>query len=389
MLNLFNKLKSGYIQSLRLFSSWLSIEHKEAIPQEKPHGELPDDIAQRLRNSLQSLPSHLAEIEAVREAVNSALQQWSEQPSVYPNSLVILSSTTEPGADLLRESLATWQEQNQIPVQFLPWEQRPIDPAIIKTKLVTQLGRGALTAELRKPEIVVIPYLSRCFLRCVEGLDGIEYLRDMMLQDPSRFWLVGCGKVSWEYLHHVCKLKAYFSQTLPLPSLNAEQLQEWLSPIVSEFGIDFSQLSSTSESSGEEESTQAKYFARLAAVSDGLSGVAVELFWRSLYYEAPEENDQHRQGTIKVEKPHLPDLPFLTSDDHYLLYSLLVHSQLSLPHLAASLGDEESIVQNLLQVLHQAGIIERQAQLLMVSPVHYPILKAELDGNNFLIVEDE
>ena len=388
---MFSKLKTWYFNTLRKLGAWLSIEPKKASTPDEPHVQLPAEIAQRLQIATQALRPYRLEVESLQEAIKSTLEQWLERPDNACNSLVILSSPIEPGVPLLREGLAAWQEQHQNPVQFLSWEQRPTDSATIETKLRGQLGRGNLARSSEKPEIVVIPNLSQCFLRCMEGLDGIEYLRNTVLEDGCRFWLIGSNQVSWEYLDRVFKVRAYFQQTISLPLLTGEQLQEWLEPVISEFGINFHQKQPKSESSQPEEQekiAKVKYFERLAVISGGISQVAVSLFLRSLYHESPEENRTEENVTIQADKPSLPDLPYLDSDEQNLLYSLLLHTELTLSQLAMSLGDDEDIVQNLVQVLCKSGIIEQQLQLLRINPVHYPKLKGELNGNNFLIAED-
>ncbi|NEO31265.1 MAG: MarR family transcriptional regulator [Symploca sp. SIO3C6] len=384
MFNIFEQFKTWYLKNRDQFLTLFSKTQKEEILPERPLTELPLEIRQRLLKTTQSLPSPPAELEVVQNKVNSALEWWRSQPSVAANSLVIFSSPVEPGAILLNKSIEAWASKHQTPIQILQWQQRPADPTSIKKKIQTQLGLGSLTTS-QQQEIVVIPQLSRCFLRCVEGLGGIEYLRDTILQNRSRFWLIGSSQICWDYLDYLCKVKAYFEQSLRLPALSGEQLQEWLAPVVSELNINFGKRFLKLELSEEDESSQRRYFDRLAAVSDGLSRVAVELFWQSLCYEESSEETTNPHGKVTTTNPSLPDLLDLTADEQYLLYSLLLHTELTLPHLALSLGDDQTLVQHQVQVLRQKGIINRQEQLLQVNPIHYPRLRAELDNNNFLI----
>lgn len=383
---IFEQFKTWYLKNRDQFPSWFSSVQEETILPENPLTELPPEIRQRLLRLTQNLPSPPAELEAVQKRVNSALEQWQKQPSVAANSLVIFSTPVEPGASLLTKSIEIWASKHQTPIRSLQWLQRPTDQETIKTKLQTQLGKGLLD-NYQQPEIVVIPQLSRCFLRSVEGLEGIEYLRDTMLQNRSRFWLIGSSQMCWDYLDYLCKVKAYFEQSLQLPTLNGEQLQEWLAPVATELEINFASKLFKLELPEEDKSSQRRYFDRLAAVSEGLSSVAVELFRQSLRYEETSEDTTDDQGRVTAINPSLPDLPDLTADDQYLLYSLLLHTELTLPHLSWSLGDHETFVQHRVQVLRQKGIIERQEQLLQVNPVYYPRLRAELDNNNFLINE--
>lgn len=396
MLNLFRQLKNWYLQSRSLLETAFSRDRSGNAASARSQTELPPAIAQRTRETLQALPIPPALVKTVRDTLDDAIEQWLEQPVAGENSLTLLSSPIEPIARILSASLEDWQPKNDIPIRMLNWTERPTDPTTLQTKLVAQLGRGLPCGTNRPQEIVVIPNLSWCFLRCAEGLDGIEYLRKTIATERSRFWVVGCGKLAWNYLDLVCKIAAYYQQNFSLPQLNGEQLQAWLTPVIDEIGIDFSPVQEQTEDR-DRESAQQEYFKRLAAVSEGSSCVAAQLLMRSLVFqpsetEADEEEGKEtneQTGKVLAKNPNLPDLPDLSPDAHYLIYSLLLHSDLTLPHLVDSLGDDEATVQHLVQILRSAGTIEKQGELFQVNPLHYPKLKNELDGNNFLIAEDE
>ncbi|MBE9116177.1 MarR family transcriptional regulator [Lusitaniella coriacea LEGE 07157] len=403
-MNLFRQFKNWYLQYRGLFGTWISRDSKEPTPPEPTLAELPHAIAQRIKVKTQELPIPPAIATTVREAVNEALEEWQEQPVLATNSLVLLGNSVEPIARILSESLEELQDEIDIPIRLLQWVRRPADPNTLQEKLVAQLGRGLPIESKQQPEIVIIPNLSWCFLRSAEGLDGIEYLRDNVLSERSRFWIVGCSKIAWNYLNLVSKIEAYYQKQFFLDPLTGEQLQEWLTPIVEEVGIQFSKQQKQAESK-EEESAKDIYFKQLAAVSEGISSVAVQLFLRSLFCNTPEEEtdaeskektdteSEEENNTeseqIETKIPVLPSLPGLSPDDDYILYSLLLHGNLTLAHLAESLGDDRATVQSLVQILHRSGAIEEQNHRFQVNPLYYPKLKTELDGNNFLIAEDE
>lgn len=161
------------------------------------------------------------------------------------------------------------------------------------------------------------------------------------------------------------------------------------------------------------------YFDRLANISEGVSIVALQLFIKSLRYreiEAPTDgdpNDKHHPPEIPQEQlegsasatskqatesessskehhlvaitPKLPALPELDQSDMYLLYSLMLHDDLTIRALAASLGDAPQVVNNQVQMLRHAGIIEQRGEVIKINPVHYPKLHRELSRNNFMI----
>ena len=99
--------------------------------------------------------------------------------------------------------------------------------------------------------------------------------------------------------------------------------------------------------------------------------------------EKPETKPDSK--SLIAQTPKLPKLPTLESVDRYLLYSLLLHGDLTLSTLAASLGDEEAEVQARVQVLRQQGVIEQRNRVLKINPIYYLQLKRELAANNFII----
>ncbi|MDY6781457.1 MAG: ArsR family transcriptional regulator [Cyanobacteriota bacterium] len=401
MLNLFRQIKDGDFDVRKLLQSFFSRDRQSSQSSEswRRSRDLPPEIKQHARRAIQDLSPPPPFLETVREELDEAIQDWLDQPLEASNSLIVASNPVEAIARILQFSVEEWQPQSQIPIRHLGWTQRPSDPANLQAKLLAQLGRGLPLATKQQREIVVIPNLSWCFLRCAEGLEGIEYLRKAIVAERSRFWVIGCGTLAWNYLDLVCKIAAYYPLHCSLPQLNGEQLQAWLTPVVEEMGIDFGFLQKQAEES-ERESAMQEYFERLAAVSGGSSRVAVHLFMRSLVFQPSEEETDKKDekdkkgekesedGTILAKNPRLPDLPNLSSDAHYLLYSLLLHGDMTLPHLADSLGDDEATVQHLVQNLRSTDTIEKQGEWLRVTPFHYPRLRNELDGNNFLMAED-
>ncbi len=389
MFNPLDYLENWWHNTSQSLKTWISGDKEETL-QEENLTKLPPEILQHLTKVVKDLPTPPAQQEALQTALEEALEKWQEHPDNAANSLVVLTTPVESLSLLFRESLQKWQAQHPTPLKFLPWTKRPYDFGQIPEKLRSALlVRGAqshlsqetATTEEGKGEVVIIPNLSWCFLRGVEGLDGIDYLRDIVLKDRSRFWLIGAHHISWQYLDYVDKIGAYFEQTFALPDLTEEDLQTWLAPVITEAEIGFS----SNLEKEDNETAQQRYFRRLTTRSRGISSVATQLFLNSLSYEVINPDSEEEQKKIKGENPYLPDLPNLSHNQHYLLFSLLLHGAITLPHLAYSLGDDENLVQHLVQVLSRSGVIKRQGALFKVDPVHYPRLRDDLDGNNFLI----
>lgn len=389
---LFNRFQAWLVDNRNLLLSKLSTDEQETQEPEESLTELPPSLASELVLAVDKLPSDNPDLKAIYSTLNENFEKWCSNPQTADNSLVILSSPVTTVSRILTESLSYWALERKIPLRPLQWTGRPSEVDDITFKLRQQLGRGVVTTESKQPEIVVIPNLNWCFLRCVDGLEGIDYLQEVLLQDDSRFWVIGAGKVGWEYLNHVSHFKAYCGEFLELPKLTDEQLQAWLEPIITEFDITFNKSILEFSNTEENESNQNRYFKKLAAVSEGINTIAAQVFLRSICYKPQETENEENNGELGIlvaQNPELPSLPRLNADEHYILYSLLLHGDLTLTALSESLGDEKSFVKGRIQMLRRAGIVEQNNGILTINPIHYPRLKNELSNNNFIIHESD
>ncbi|MGB3760015.1 MAG: helix-turn-helix domain-containing protein [Rivularia sp. (in: cyanobacteria)] len=389
---LFNRFETWLLDNRKTLMSRFSTDEQETPEPEKTLIELPSALASKLIAAVDELPTDNPDMEAIQSKLNEAFEKWRSNPQAADNSVVILSSPVTTVSRTLNESLKDWASEREIPLRPLQWIGRPEKAEDIVTKLRQQLGRGMLPTDSKQSEVVVISNLSWCFLRCVDGLEGIDYLQDMLLQDDSRFWVIGGGKVGWEYLNHVSHFKAYCGEYLELPRLTGEQLQAWLEPIVSEFKINFAKPNIEFPNSEENETNQSRYFRKLADLSEGVNTVAVQIFLSSIRYQDgdsdSEESDKNEE-ILEAQNPELPNLPRLNADEHYILYSLLLHGDLTLSALSDSLGDEKTLVKGQVKTLRRKGLIEQRRGIITINPIHYPRLKSELANNNFIIYESD
>ncbi|MDY7012974.1 MAG: ArsR family transcriptional regulator, partial [Cyanobacteriota bacterium] len=217
MLTLFRQIKNGDFDFRNFLPGNTLRDLQNSESPTRSRDPLPPELKQRVRRAVQALPPPPPFVEAVRETLDETLQEWLDQPLEASNSLTVLSSPVEAIARLLKVSVDGWQPKHRIPIRQLGWTERPADPATLQAKLLSQLGRGLPLATRQQREIVVIPNLSWCFLRCAEGLEGIDYLRKAIVTERSRFWIVGCGTLAWNYLDLVCKIAAYYQRHSFLP----------------------------------------------------------------------------------------------------------------------------------------------------------------------------
>lgn len=369
-----------------LFSRYTK-DSTETQEPERTLVELPSEIREKLTNQIEDLPIALGDREAIVSELEEAFELWRDNPESTNNSLVVLSSPVTAVSRILTESLADWAEQKQIPVRLLPLKARPEIADTIESKLKHYLEEEFVEEAIgtHQPEIVVLPNLSWCFLRSLEGLAGIEYLQSRLYDGfPDRFWIIGTGQVSWEYLNSVSNIEAYCGDVFTLPALTTEQLQAWFEPITDELQIAFDDPNIDRRILEGDKDNKTHYFERLADISNGVSIVAVQAFLKSIRYQEADEERGLKQSII-ARVPQLPKLPELESAEQYLLYSLLLHGDLTISALAESLGDDKSEVQARVQVLRHQGVIEQRGKVIKINPVHYPNVKRELASNNFVI----
>ncbi|MEL6551834.1 MAG: hypothetical protein AAFQ63_00035 [Cyanobacteria bacterium J06621_11] len=485
MANQLQQLKSWLLEQRNFRVAWFARDAKQKAAPQEALCELPDEIAQQLVAAANNLPIHPCDQAAVISALDEAITKWRERPHAADNSIVILCDPVSSISRILAESLdmlRCQKEEETLPISLLNWVERPTKVKSIKRKIRDKLGLpegdyhqkkenrsedsdSFSEAQPDKPQseknqskknqsdktLMVIPNLSWCFLRSADGLDGLDYLQNLLPHNRAQFWILGSGRVGWDYLKSTIRFNAYCGETMVLPFLSGKDLQEWMEPIVQQFDIEFSdaalhkrlekqknlidletaiehpvetvsevsqEVSATLKSSiratkeeiledfisdepdEEERSAKQDYFDRLSSISDGVSTTALQLFIKSLrYQESTDENaDSAEESSSCVDDsqppsqlaliasvPKLPALPDLSQNDLYLLYSLIMHGDLTIKALAESLGDAPNIVNNQVQILRGLGVIEQKGNVLKANPAYYPRIRRELARNNFVI----
>jgi hypothetical protein len=354
------------------------------------------------RQRLRALPYLAPYLATVVGQIAHAVMAWQHTLDA-PNSLVLLGSPVDDTAAVLAAVLTpavTPQLTEHLRIlRPLPWTLRPADPLSMEAELVRALAK-LKEAEDKDGEdhpddlshrfrVVVLPPLDQCFLRCIGGWRGVEWLRDTVGTQRGYFWLIPCNTWAWAFLNRVCQVEAYLNQAAALPRLDGDGLCTWLTPLAQS-------LAPAQQQAG---------LAALGAISwpafaelcGGRPEVARALWLRSLRLQTAdlpshpqplEECDSLPVPLYQVQ-PTLPPLPEIEAPDHYLLHALMLHGVMSRSHLALSLGQPESIVQVQVQLLRQVGLLRMTPQGFGIHPAHYPRLVNELSTNNFLVGEEE
>ena len=357
-----------------------------------------EEVLLQLQDSIAALPTPQPYADAIRDALVEAIAAWRRQPQ-NNNVLVVLGSPIEPLGTFIEQSLSDWPPLDPRSLRILRWSGIPTDPeafvAGLRKEIRVQL-RGnrepatqvplrfsadgvQLDADIRQQKGILLPELTQCFVRCIEGLEGVMYLRKEILKDPDRFWVLGCNHWAWDYLSYVCQMNSYFDRTVNLHPLSAADLFEWLTPIHRLLAERVPQVSFPTLLS------QKAYYDSLARAANGSSNVASRLWLGGLRLSVSEEQQKTMWSWIGLSRTGFPKLSTLEAGDRHLLFSLLLHNGLQFRHLALSLGDEESQLHARVKELERQGLIEQRGRHFYVNPEHYPNLRATLAGNNFLV----
>lgn len=357
----------------------------------------PPGVLNSLSDQVGQLSSPQPYQATIQEALVQSLQDWQTNPELENNNLVVLGRPVEDIGPIIKASLH--QEFPDCEIRFfLGGYQRPPDPLTVPQHLRRELEPDNETpsdittpvtqADLDShvPTIMVVSSLEQCFLRCIQGWEGIEYLQTLITKDSSKFWVFGCNHWAWSFLERVCQISAYFERVVALPKLSGPELKTWLMPLLevdleTQAAGPMIQVAAASDS----------YWHSLASTAEGIASTAVHLWLKSLQIRTDTLTDEGAVAdeTTLVElmpaKPALPGLTNLEALDRYLLHSLLIHREMTRSHLAISLGEAERSIRSRLQVLRREGIIRQRGRRLSVHPAHYPRLYNELGNNNFLI----
>jgi hypothetical protein len=388
-----------FSELMRSLPDWFS--QPSLDPEEAALADLPPGIFKHIEKYIKTLPAPRPYCDSIRTEVRRAIQTWQANPAINSNSLVVLSRPVEAIAPILKASLQDYYLDYDVRF-FLAAYQRSPDPLSITGHLQRELEPEKAKPEEKPmvpvtqtdihddiPIVNVIPSLEPCFLRCIQGWEGIEYFQSLVTQDSSRFWIFGCNLWAWAFLDKVCQVSAYLEQTLVLPDLSGDDLQTWLHPTQSFVVAKHDQTELEVAIHIDDES----YWNSLASAAEGSSRIAAQLWLRSLRVdaahltEAGTVREDQEQIELQVARPTLPSLMSLDAMDRYLLHSLLIHGDMTRSHLALSLGEAERAIRSRVQVLRRENIIVQKGSRFSVHPNHYPKLYSELANNNFLIGE--
>ncbi|EDZ91963.1 MULTISPECIES: MarR family transcriptional regulator [Oscillatoriales] len=394
-------------QIFKQFGAWFPSAHQKIKAQADELGDklkgieldpIPPTNLLRLKQAVAELKTPLPHQELLRAQLSKAINSWSEGAEC-DNAMVVLASPVEAISTVFWDTLSSSEPIEGLTRQWLPWSERAKNYTII-----SQLEESILQPSQGERSLVVIPDLSWCFLRCVDGLQGIERLGDAIFSDRSRFWLIGCNHWTWLYLDRVCQLGNLVGVKTSIPPLSAIELKEWLTPVWETVDIQWREKSEGEEEEPQENwccSEEKRYFEQLEDVSEGNRAIAAEAWLNSLGISPPPEEEEEEEGENQtrenpdqpwlVDRPSIPELPSLTKSDRFLLFSLILHGSISLPNLCLTLGEGESATQTQVQKLIRDGLIIRRpgnsgaAPRFAINGIYYPRLKRDLDNNKFLV----
>ncbi len=321
-----------------------------------------------------ALPSF--EVAAAADALATALDGWPEAESGARRVRAVVgppgSRVQEVVAELARR--AGWRE---------------IEPPA-RSEL---LERGGVIAE-RAAQLeagdgapAVVCRLERWLLRSESALPSARLMLGALRGGPSPV-LVGCDSWAWSFLDGTLGAADLFGEPLALAPFDGEKLARWLGPPMRSRGLTCRPRDNRDEVIFETApEAGSRVLMKLAAMSRGNAGVALELWSRSLRLAAEEER------TVWALPPAESELtlpPWLGPAHHFVLHALLLHGGLDRGTLLAVLPLPRHDVLRRVRELCDAGILiedgeEGDGGELSVPLSAYVPVRQRLADEGFLI----
>ncbi|NEP17751.1 MAG: hypothetical protein F6J97_12745 [Leptolyngbya sp. SIO4C1] len=358
--------------------------------------ELPLEQFQKLRQIIQALPPPPGHVAAVRTALKDAVEAWRTYDNA-PNALVVLTEPTETAVEILEQAIQTDELPFSLKTHYIDsWQSRPDDYLSIQEHLCQAVGQIYHQSDSAETiSLGLIPCLDHYFLRCVDGLEAIEVLRNAVVERTDCFWLIGCNHWAWQFLDRICYLEAYLEKTMALPQIQPQQVKHWLYELISAIEIEPFETDPDADAKVSEDwdsAAEKAFFHDIVDTAAGIAHVAAYVWLNSLSYELndpdvdqPSADSVEPLGRVKRSQVKLPKLPSLDAADRYLLYAILLHGSLSSQHLMQSLAEPAGRVQAQLQKLKRQDVVEQYRSGWRVNPSYYLSLKKHLMRNNFLV----
>ncbi|MGD1936902.1 MAG: hypothetical protein ACFCA4_05035 [Cyanophyceae cyanobacterium] len=314
--SILQSIQTWFRNRLQPLFGWSPVETVKAAPSEEILLQLPNELRQELLEQLHELPSNPTHLEQLTEDFTSFFDSWDQRYCATDTSpnwniegcgnvwIIVGASTSDSPmviADFIQDLADSSYQYKKLPIQSCQYGSRPGNNELRKY-LQTQFGHRLPSPESDRA-IAVIPCLENHFLRNIDGLEGIDYLRDSLLTDTSIFWIIGVGQVAWQYLQAISALESYSDHVTHLEKLSGEQLEQWFKAVTTELDISFKSSSLRAEPSDNDLSWRTQYFKSLARESKGVDAVAVQLFLETLQLREETAEDNETKELSEEESP--------------------------------------------------------------------------------------
>ena len=247
----------------------------------------------------------------------------------------------------------------------------------------------------------VIPGLEEWYLRHHNALDPVRELLDI-LASRRRPTLICCDSWAWAYLCGTVQPDLVLPPPLTMGPFDRERLSLWFgsllhieggcSPLYRQTNSEKFILPPAETPGDREELEISDFLGRLASFSRGNPGVAWALWHRSLNGAGVEDQvaaTGKRVCTIWMKPWQDLDMPVLPQRNRsrlaMVLHALLLHNGLETGILPELLPNLAHVVRQDLHDLREAGLVDREHGVWRVTAVAYPVVRATLEGEDFLV----
>ena len=232
---------------------------------------------------------------------------------------------------------------------------------------------------IKKDTVIVFNDVELWWERSDHGYSVIDRIREIVDSYSHKCLFVFNMNVDcFEFIHEVTGFGDSFIKVIKIEPYNTEQIKEIILKRHRSSRLKFSLSNVSEDKLGNLE--MARLFSQIFDISKGNIGAALQTWITSI-----DEIADNGEMRIKLTKnPPVECLNELDADKTIILAQLLLHKSLSAARLKAIIKMDEHKVQNEINLLKRAGLVEESAALLSINRYVLPHLREALKEDHIL-----
>lgn len=330
------------------------------------------------------------------ETVSKAYELWQ---SDFPSSIAILGEkgsgrTTE--LNYIKAEIFSDVRVEQVNFEKTIFKESELLEEFCKQLKIVQRKSSeeivSLLSRRRKKTVIVVENVQNCFLRTVNGYEAINTLLYLISETKDKvLWVCSCSKYGWNFLNIAVKISDYFSHSIMVDNLPAENVTEIIMKrqIASGYQLEIKPDESTKNSRAhkkllDDNEKRDEYllkvlFDRLNKMAQGNSTVAM------IYWIRCIQNIDSSQIQIELlESTGIEYLSELDSETLFVLAAFVMHDVLNAVELAECLNYSTKNAETVISRLISRGLLVELAHGFSLNDLIYRQVVRLLTSRNLI-----